>query len=69
MGVGIWVAAHFGEGVDGVLSFAVVAEGAVAFVDLLQLAEGVRLVAGMAPHLLSLHEKGVPVVDPGINGQ
>ena len=35
MRVGIRVAAHFGEGVEGVIGFAVIAEGAIAFADLL----------------------------------
>jgi hypothetical protein len=68
MRVGIGVPADLGEGVEGVLGLAVVAEGAIALMDLLELAEGVGLGAGVPPHLLALHEEGVPVIDPRVNG-
>jgi hypothetical protein len=48
---------------------AVITEHPVTLMDLLELTEGVRLASGVAPHLLSFHEKSVPVVDPGIHGQ
>lgn len=67
--IGIGIAADLGEGVDGMLPFAVIAERAVAFMGLLELAQRVRLVARVTPHLLTLHEKGVPMVDARINGQ
>src|SRR5580692_11274056 len=41
----------------------------VAFVDLLKLANRIGAMAGVAPHFLALHEKGVPVVDARVYGQ
>jgi hypothetical protein len=69
MRVRIGVPADLGEGVERVLGLAVVAEGAVALMNLLELAQGVGLGAGVPPHLLALHEEGVPVINPRINCQ
>jgi hypothetical protein len=68
MRVRIGVPADLCEGVEGVLGLAVVAEGAIALMNLLELAQGVGLGTGVPPHLLTLHEEGVPVIDPRVNG-
>jgi hypothetical protein len=48
---------------------AVVAERAVALVDLLELPRRVGTVPGVPPHLLAFYEEGIPVVHPRVNGQ
>src|ERR1700722_19143858 len=63
------VTADFGQGLDGVFGFAVIGQGAIALLNLLQLAKGVGAVAGVAPHLFTFHEKGIPVVHPGVHSQ
>jgi hypothetical protein len=67
MRVRVGIAAHFGEGVNGVFGLAVITESAITLVDLLELAEGVRFRAGVPPHFLTLHKEGVPVVDPRVD--
>src|SRR5713101_512933 len=51
------------------LRFAVVEQGAVALADLLELPQRVGAATGVAPHLLALNEKGVPVIDPRVDSQ
>jgi len=67
VGVGIRVARDGGDGVERVLGLAVIAKSAVALFHQLQLAQSIGLVARVAPHLFALHEKGIPVIDAGIN--
>src|SRR5487761_250751 len=67
--IGIRIARHFGNRVERVLGFAVVAKRAVAAAHLLELPQRVGLVAGVPPHLLPFYEKSVPVIDARVNGQ
>ncbi len=69
VGIGVRVAAHFREGIDRVLGLAVIGQGPVAFVDLLELAQCVRTIPGVAPHFLALYEQGIPVVHAWVYGE
>jgi hypothetical protein len=69
LGIGIRIAAHFRQSVDGMLRLAVVAESAVALMDLFELAESIGFVTRLPPHLLALNKKRIPMVQARVNGE
>ncbi len=68
MWIGVGGAAYLGQSVQSMFGPTVIAEGPVAFLDLLDLAQRVWLFTAVPPHLLTLYEQGVPVVDARVNG-
>src|SRR5579863_654560 len=67
MRVRIGIARDCRDCVERVFRLPVIAKGAVALFYLLHLAQRVWLVAAMPPHFFSFYEKGIPVIDAGVN--
>jgi hypothetical protein len=68
MRIRIRFAAHFRERVKRVIRLAVIKQRPVALVNLLELAQRIGPVAGMAPHLFPFNEERIPVIDARVDG-